>query len=940
MNDDIKKNYLIRGLGNLDTFNLGLGERTGAIERRELKYLEEELAKNLKEVEREGNTHGPTNKARIEDLLSNISELSGRIESARVSSAIVDIRNKSHIETIGRQFRKSVHVSMGSTADKETIARYQYSPENYSIASGVASNYTTSQITSRLNEIAENKYGLKQEIKKTAERISSPSLSDDKRQELEAKYTKDVIAHDEALKNEGIAKAGLAIQRRKKQDTASLIEGTEAIMAKHAVAKIAEDAASGKSGSVAEINKEFAASFEKLKESQAAYNEVLKSTTATLEEVATKEKALGQAKEDYEKKELQKEAASRGGGGGGWRDTAAVLGGMGSAAQAGGGIMRQWTVSREMDKMQLQTGYMDIVNRRFFDNVDAASGNAEAIARIRSGQHARSSAIAKRLGSNEVTAAGVEAIGGTLVVGATVAGGVAAHAATGGASTAVAGGNMVSGVASGVEQISGKVVKLESGAIKAQAQLAGYGASDVLGDAQRKISVYAQQIALDYTRNTTNATRGAGGGRRALLAGMRDVGFMQEMANREIDQAGMLSLMQAGTASLGAGFRGQADMKRAGDLSSSGLLSSPEEYIGLRAAGERGGVGASGLETILRNAVAAGMDNSKNIQEMVQGIGNIATVRGGVSTYGGAAANMGLAVQSMVADGMSKNMAAQAAVDLNQSTSAAASDRSLSVSNVVEIGQIMKRFPKLSPTAAQSLALMTPNQLKTVAQSIGTPDEQKVKASFGIDASFNKEDLVSAGEIQAEQAMGKMGMIGRDISGDKLLSDYSKGKYKPKKGSKEFFSLLTDYNQRAIVGGETQLSAEAFAALPGQFDPFAKPEEKGQQLNGPYAPDVGAKANAAAAGAGVTAYADGKSSVDSLVQTMTEASKVSGKEFNEAIKESSKELGGTLKALDTSVSNLKVTVDALNLKLGGKEPTLQEANPNQAKSWFPNAIWN
>jgi len=183
-------------------------------------------------------------------------------------------------------------------------------------------------------------------------------------------------------------------------------------------------------------------------------------------------------------------------------------------------------------------------------------------------------------------------------------------------------------------------------------------------------------------------------------------------------------------------------------------------------------------------------------------------------------------------------------------------------------------------------------------------------------------------------------MIGRDISGDKLLSDYSKGKYKPKKGSKEFFSLLTDYNQRAIVGGETQLSAEAFAALPGQFDPFAKPEEKGQQLNGPYAPDAGAKANAAAANAGATAYADGKSSVDSLVQTMTEASKVSGKEFNEAIKESSKELGGTLKALDTSVSNLKVTVDALNLKLGGKEPTLQEANPNQAKSWFPNAIWN
>lgn len=942
MNDDIKKNYLIRGLGNLDTFNLGLDERTGAIERRELKYLEGELAKTLEKLKREGNTHGPINQARVDDLLSNVSELNSRIESARVSSAIVDIRNKSHVETIGRQFRKSVHVSMGSTADKETIARYQYSPENYSIASGVASDYTTSQITSRLNEIGENKYGLKQEIKKTAERLSSPSLSDDKRRELEAKYTKDVIAHDEALKNEGIAKAGLTIQRRKKQDTASLIEGTEAIMAKHAVAKIAEDAASGKSGSVAEINKEFAASFEKLRESQAAYNKVLESTTATLEEVAAKEKALGQAKEDYEKKEIQKEAA--GGGGGGWERTGAVLGGLGSASIAAGGIVRQWSVGREMDRMQLQTGYMDIVNRRFFDNVNAAGGNAEAIARIRSGQHAKSSAIAEELGGNTVTGAALEGTGQLLITGGTVAAVTAAHVKTKGASTKALqktelGAKMLSSLSSQVEQLSGNAAKLESGATKAQGELAGYGASEALGDAQRKIPSYAEQIALDYTRNTTNATRGAGGGRRALLAGMRDVGFMQEMANREIDQAGMLSLMQTGTASLGAGFRGQADMKRAGDLSSSGLLSSPEEYIGLRAAGERGGVGASGLETILRNAVAAGMDNSKNIQEMVQGIGNIATVRGGVSTYGGAAANMGLAVQSMVADGMSKNMAAQAAVDLNQSASNAASDRSLSVSNVVEVGQIMKRFPKLSPTAAQSLALMTPNQLKTVAQSIGTPDEQKVKASFGIDASFNKEDLVSAGEIQAEQAMGKMGMVGRDLLGEKLLSDYAKGKYKPKKGSKEFLSLLTDYNQRANAGGEMQLSAEAFGALPGQFDVSAKPAERDQYL-GPYAPDAGAKANAAAAGAGATAYADGKSSVDSLVQTMTEASKVSGKEFNEAIKESSKELGGTLKALDTSVSNLKVTVDALNLKLGGKEPTLQEANPNQAKSWFPNAIWN
>lgn len=925
------KNFLTRGLE-------AQAEREAAL--KEYQYdriaqraMEQVVAQNIDAMAKDFETFGVANQQKREEYLSNISVAAAQANAHKLTADISDIRNRHHIEAIEKQYRKSVRTSLNTRSTKEDIARHQYSTANYGAASNVAYGSSTSAIQEQIDAISQQRYDVQQAIIKDSQSLSSLNLSDDKKQELQSSLSTKWQSLESLAQKEGIAKAGIAIQKRKGLDTASMYENVSNIMSKYTKEQIIKDAQSGKAGSISEINKTFDDTLAKLIKSFGDLDEVLHRNVTTEEEIAKQKQDIAAAEEklkndkaNYEKAEIQKEAASGGGGNGRWRTAAAVLGGMGSAAQASGGMFRQWAVGQEMDKMQFQTSYMDIANRRFFDRVSASQGDAAAIARIRGSQHESSSAIAKSLGGKEVGATAAEGIGQTLALGATAATYGALSTATGGASNILLGGQALSSMSGQVQQISGTAAKLESGAIRAQAELAAYNAKEGLFDAQNRMQAFVNQNALDYTRNTTLATRGAGRGRRALLAGTRDIGFMKDMSDREIDQAGILSLTQAGIGGLGNKFRGAEDIKRAGELTSAGLTSSPEEYLALRAAGEKGGVGAGGLETILRNAVAAGMDNSKNIQEMMQGISSIATVRGGVSTFGGAADNMALSVQSMMASGMSSEMAIKAAADLNKSMSDAASDRGVSVQNLVEVGELQRLLPNADMAEISNARLLTPEEIKTISRSIGTPNEAKTRANFGIPANWTREQIEGIGKTTARQSIGTFAGLGLNAADEQLFSDIASGKTILEPGSKEQLDYVTKLNQRARLSGKTAISADSVGAIPGLFDINARPREQGISSGIPGR-DLGSDIISATARGQVTANAAGQKDLEGNVATMIQAAKdIRPEAFKEAISASSKELGGTLAALNTSIAALDSTVKALNGKL---EPRLQTPNRNQ-----------
>ena len=109
--------------------------------------------------------------------------------------------------------------------------------------------------------------------------------------------------------------------------------------------------------------------------------------------------------------------------------------------------------------------------------------------------------------------------------------------------------------------------------------------------------------------------------------------------------------------------------------SNSGILQSPDQYMGMLNQVTGGGGGTKDLDKVMAEAVAAGMDSSKNIEQMVGATTALAqaSAQMGVSGIAGASTMMAAGTQGALAGGTNVNIAAQAAMGavdfLNKGTS-------------------------------------------------------------------------------------------------------------------------------------------------------------------------------------------------------------------------------------------------------------------------------
>lgn len=245
--------------------------------------------------------------------------------------------------------------------------------------------------------------------------------------------------------------------------------------------------------------------------------------------------------------------------------------------------------------------------------------------------------------------------------------------------------------------------------------------------------------AFDPTTMLGGGTGGAGGGEYMNIAGGGDRQSLQEAladpatVQRIAYAAGLgvkdiPKLTGIGVAGLGKEFakNGVSDIIRGGQLSQIGYMQSPEQYLHARSMMTGGGGGGDNFEEMLKNAVANGMDSSKNIMEMVQATGQLAqrSASMGINAYSGSSEGLMRGIDALRNQGVSGNMATGAAGAAAGVAEGLSGSSDLTIGNVVEMAHLRKRFGKASLQQLTSLQKTTAGQARTLS---GLYDSGKIE---------------------------------------------------------------------------------------------------------------------------------------------------------------------------------------------------------------------
>jgi murein DD-endopeptidase MepM/ murein hydrolase activator NlpD len=232
--------------------------------------------------------------------------------------------------------------------------------------------------------------------------------------------------------------------------------------------------------------------------------------------------------------------------------------------------------------------------------------------------------------------------------------------------------------------------------------------------------------ALTGGGSTSSASRGD---RQSIQDALSDPKTVQQIAYAAgIGIKDLPRVVGAGVSGLGKEF-GVGDITRGGQLSQIGYMQSPEQYLHARSIMSGGGGNAENFEQMLKNAVANGMDSSKNIMEMVQATGQLAqrSSQMGINAYGGSSEGLMRGIDALRAGGTSANMAVGAAANAAQAAEGISGGNNLTIGNVVEMAHLRKRFGKATLQQLTSLQNTTSGQARSLEQLYASGKDEQAK---------------------------------------------------------------------------------------------------------------------------------------------------------------------------------------------------------------------
>ncbi len=316
----------------------------------------------------------------------------------------------------------------------------------------------------------------------------------------------------------------------------------------------------------------------------------------------------------------------------------------------------------------------------------------------------------------------------------------------------------------------------------AERNLAAQRSAMKVNDAINMMRDTNTQNFVDFTMQTGLATRGLGGAREAALAGgpnqrgMFDAQSLKDLANVGIKSGQIAALTQSGVNAMGAEFRGVETLQRAGIAQKAGIMTA-EQFITQAGTLSTMGGGSDQLEKIMRQAVASGMDNSKNIQQMVSATQALSAdmAAAGQDVTGGQADI--LASQTQTLSDMAVNQRAAVAQRASGFMNEAGGDREMNIFTVQRAAMTRKMLAGKNISFAGFEAAITtePNTLRDIRSKIQAGDLEEAaktaqRAGLG-EVLVNKQGQVDTDMLQGMEKITRTTTMRRLLTFGKVNKD-------------------------------------------------------------------------------------------------------------------------------------------------------------------------
>lgn len=589
--------------GNLSAFEQAMrrfeqASRPGVLETR-LKKVSEQIQSKMEDITKQINEQ-------VIDLEEGLKQI------AEVSKAGEAVGSRLAQERVGRQtrtrrtFEETIGRFAGERAAGGRIRAAGEDPAVFTQAAAQSNQKSFLQLQQEHQRSAERA----QELRERMIELSQDPGAGRKSFEQLARG----ITHFE--QQEAIAGEAMELQRRQGRGTRQrFVRGTntaeriETQRRREAMFESVTEAGEVKRG---ELGRDLEAARDKFLETFKAWQEALESGTGNLEELSSAAESAEANLEDIEA--VASRAGVTGGGGGGILDQIGEFFGgklaagvhVGAEVARGAGQLTRFLGGEfRVEETQTQLQAANFANRQFEDMISATRRRDVAAMRRLTAGYATVDEVAEEVRLAENVGFGLEAGADTAqrVVN------TAQQAGTGQVR------DFAAGTRETIVQGTRDLVRGTSGVVGEQRSMQMRQSALELFDSIQRVRNVNTQMLADVGFDLGLATRGAGGRRNQLMAGFEGDAFTQ-LAGVGISPEDAIALTRQGVQQMGAQFGGRRDIMRAGAAQQAGLLSA-DQFIQTAAEMTEVGGGSDQLEKIMRQAVAAGMDNSKNIQQMV-----------------------------------------------------------------------------------------------------------------------------------------------------------------------------------------------------------------------------------------------------------------------------------------------------------------------------------
>jgi hypothetical protein len=697
--------------------------------------------------------------------MAEITRLSHRINEAKNALAQAA---QGRIYGAEKSFQQGVRTSMSPSQTLSDIAAASRQSSVLGGSIATAQSRSTSEIE---DSIARNKVELarrSEAIRETAVNVKGN----------EGALGQQMIERQKLIQQIAQEQAALSAQRKMGIDITSQYYKASDVTAQaqkeQELGQIKKDVEAGKFGSRKQVEEQLEASTKRLIATFGAFDAAIKSGAKNTNDLAKK---FEEAQKEYDRqKSILKEMG--GGGPSGIQVAAGIIGNLGTVAQGVGQAYRHIGVTSENTQQANRIGFAQLANTRFDDVYGATQGNMSALRRVTQNSYAEQVQRGLLMGGREDIAKLIETAGsGAKAVGTTMDTMTGPQGIWAGVKGFFAGGNVgaaAANVTAGLAEATPDAVEFAKSAAdysknntQAATFLQSANQQRQMQDTLAKISDFTSQTAADYNRNLTVSTRGLGGGRGGLQSALTNPETISALAEAGIGIKDIPGLVGAGRSALGRQF-GMGDISKSAMYSQAGYFDSPEQFMQARGAMSAAGGTNKDLEDILKNAVANGMDASKNIMEMVQATTSLSqrSAAMGINVFGGAAAGLGKGIDALRAGGVSENMATVAAQNAANFMNDTAQSRDLTLDNVIETARLRRAFPDAKLWQMEAMQTVNPaeaRELRDLYKKGDTSGANKLGKRLGIgDAVKDLAGAEALFESTNEQATRSLTGFGID----------------------------------------------------------------------------------------------------------------------------------------------------------------------------------